>query len=104
MHVREWPLVPRGMHAWTLGRLIIVRPGKVTPYLLAHESVHVAQWRRHGIVGFPLRYVGNYALWRLRGKGHLGAYRRIPMEIEADWIARRTLQAGLQPARDAVSC
>ena len=27
----------------------------------------------------------------LRGKGHQGAYLRIPFEVEADWVARRTL-------------
>ncbi|MEI2706287.1 MAG: hypothetical protein V9E89_13780 [Ilumatobacteraceae bacterium] len=89
--VWEGGWVPPGMHGITLGRLVMVRTGRVTPYLLRHEGVHVRQWRRYGRLGFPLRYLGAYVVWRLRRKGHLGAYRRIPMEIEADWVARRSL-------------
>lgn len=82
--------MPRGMTGITIGRLVMARRGQVSAHLLRHEAVHVRQWRRYGAIGFPLRYAGGYVRWRLRGKGHLGAYRRIPMEIEADWIARRT--------------
>ena len=57
--------------------------------------VSLRQWRRHGIVGFALRYTGDYLRNRLRGYGHWGAYRRIGFEIEADWVARRTLRAGV---------
>jgi hypothetical protein len=32
----------------------------------------------------------------LRRKGHAGAYRRIPLEIEADWLARRTLATAVR--------
>jgi len=86
--------VPRGSSAITLGPVIVFRSGVAErPYLLNHELVHVRQWRRYGVAGFALRYVGGYALWRLRGKGHWGAYRRIPFEIEADWVARRLLTA-----------
>jgi hypothetical protein len=83
--------VPAGSTGITLGSLVIVRRGHVSDYLLRHEQVHVRQWRRHGAVGFPVRYVGSYLMWRLRRKGHRGAYLRIPMEIEADWVARRSL-------------
>ncbi len=87
--------VPRGSSAITLGPVIVIRSGVAErPYLLNHELVHVRQWRRHGVVGFAVRYLGAYALWRLRGKGHWGAYRRIPFEIEADWVARRLLTGG----------
>jgi hypothetical protein len=58
--------------------------------------VHVRQWRRHGVIGFPIRYVGSYVLGRLRGKGHRGAYLRIPLEIEADWVARRSLDTAVR--------
>jgi hypothetical protein len=101
-HLWEGGPVPRGADGITLGSLVIVRKGKATPYLLRHELVHVRQWKRYGPVGFLGRYLGSYALWRLRGKGHEGAYRRIPMEIEADWVARRSLSTAvrdeLQPA------
>jgi hypothetical protein len=32
--------------------------------------------------------------WRLRGYPHWAAYRRIPQEIEAEWIARRNVLGG----------
>ena len=89
--------VPRGADGLTLGSLVIVRKGFAdSPYLLRHEQVHVRQWRRHGIVGFSVRYVGSYVVWRLRGKSHRGAYLRIPLEIEADWVARRSLDTAVR--------
>ncbi len=88
--------VPNGSDGITLGSLVIVREGKATPYLLRHELVHVRQWRRYGVAGFSARYIGSYLLWRLRRKGHRGAYLRIPMEIEADWVARRSLATAVR--------
>jgi hypothetical protein len=89
--------VPKGSTAITLGSVIIVRHGhEDSPYLLRHEQVHVRQWRRYGVVGFGVRYLGAYALWRMRLKGHKGAYHRIPLEIEADWIARRSLATAVR--------
>jgi hypothetical protein len=84
--------VPKGASAITLGRFVIVRRGHAdSPYLIRHELVHVRQWRRHGVIGFLRRYLGAYVVWRLRRKGHRGAYLRIPFEVEADWLARRML-------------
>ena len=84
--------VPPGADAITVGPLISVRSGhESSPYLVRHERVHVQQWRRFGVIGFLVRYVGSYLLWRIRRKGHWGAYRRIPFEIQADWVARRSL-------------
>jgi hypothetical protein len=89
--------VPSGADAITLGSTIIVRSGKErSAYLLRHEQVHVRQWRRHGVLGFGARYLGWYLVWRLRGKGHRGAYLRIPLEIEADWVARRSLDTAVR--------
>ncbi len=83
--------VPKGFDAITLGRLVSVRRAAATSrYVLRHELVHVRQWRRHGLIGFLVRYLVAYGLGRLRRKGHRGAYERIPFEIEADWVARRT--------------
>lgn len=82
--------MPRGAAGITLGNLVIVRNGLAADqHLLRHELVHVRQWRRHGAIGFLVRYLGSYAVWRLRRKGHDGAYRRIPLEVEAEWVARR---------------
>jgi hypothetical protein len=93
--------VPSGADGITLGSLVIVRHGKQhSTYLLRHEAVHVRQWRRYGLVGFTARYLGAYAVWRLRRKGHDGAYRRIPLEIEADWLARRTLATAVRDSEE----
>ena len=83
--------VPPGADAITIGSLIAVRPEAAgSDYLRRHELVHVGQWRRYGAVGFVARYMAGYLRARLRGYGHGAAYRRIPAEIEADWIARRS--------------
>jgi hypothetical protein len=88
--------VPRGSDGMTIGSLVIVRRGREgSPYLLRHELIHVRQWRRYGYLGFAARYVGSYLLSRLRGRDHRGAYLRIPLEVEADWLARRTLSTAV---------
>lgn len=94
-HPDHWRLVggpvPPGASAITLGRLIVVRArASSSARLLRHELVHVRQWRRFGVVGFLRRYLAGYLRWRVRGYPHWGAYRRIPFEVEAEWIARRT--------------
>ncbi len=82
--------VPPGAAAITIGGLVSVRRRSAgSSRLLRHELVHVRQWRRHGAVGFLVRYLGPYLGWRLRGYPHKAAYRRIPFEIEAEWEARR---------------
>jgi hypothetical protein len=83
--------VPRGSGAITIGPVISVRRTRVgSARLLRHERVHVRQWREFGVFGFLRRYLGAYVKWRLRGYGHWAAYRRIPLEAEAEWVARRT--------------
>jgi hypothetical protein len=90
--------VPSGADGITLGSLVIVRDGaERSEHLLRHEQVHVRQWRRYGVVGFGARYLGSYLLWRLRRKDHHGAYLRIPLEVEADWLARRTIGTAVAP-------
>jgi hypothetical protein len=85
-------LVAPGAAATTLGRFIFVKPGAVgSARLLRHELVHVRQWRDLGRLGFLRRYLGAYVGWRLRRYPHWAAYRRIPLEIEAEWEARGRL-------------
>ena len=82
------PVAP-GAAATTLGPLVLVRRDCADDErLLAHELVHVRQWRRLGVGGFALRYLRAYLRWRLAGYPHWGAYRRIPLEVEAEWLAR----------------
>jgi hypothetical protein len=81
--------VPPGSAAITLGPVVCVRARWADDAELArHEAVHVQQWRRLGLVGFLRRYLGAYLGWRLRGHPHIAAYRRIPLEVEAAWVAR----------------
>jgi hypothetical protein len=47
------------------------------------------QWSDFGVIGFLRRYLGAYVRGRLRGYSHEGSYRRIPFEVEAEWVARR---------------
>ena len=84
------PVAP-GASAMTFGPVVVVRRGhEGSERLLRHELEHVAQYRRHGVAGFLARYLRDYLRWRLRGYGHWAAYRRIPLEVEADWESRRT--------------
>ena len=79
--------MPPGADGITLGSLVIVRrtsaAGSGFDELLRHELVHVGQWREMGVIGFAIRYAGDYLRWRMRGYGHDGAYRRIALEVEA---------------------
>jgi hypothetical protein len=87
--------------AITLGSIIIVRHGyEESEHLLRHELVHVRQWRRYGWVGFVVRYLGSYLWWRLCRKGHHGAYLRIPLEVEAAWVARRLTSTAAPAAEE----
>jgi hypothetical protein len=84
------PAAP-GAAATTIWSLIFIRPAVVDDArLLRHELEHVKQWRQFGFVGFLVRYLGPYLRWRVRGYPHWGAYRRIPFEVEAEWVARRS--------------
>jgi hypothetical protein len=94
------PAAP-GATATTLGPLILMRPrGVGNARLLRHELEHVRQWREQGVLGFLRRYLGAYLRWRLRGYPHWGAYRRIPQEVEAEWIARRAAVGASGQGRD----
>jgi hypothetical protein len=92
-HEGYWLLVgvaAPGAAATTFGPLILMRSRAVGDRrLLRHELEHVRQWREQGVVGFLRRYLGAYLRGRARGYPHWGSYRRIPHEIEAEWIARR---------------
>lgn len=82
--------VPPGASGITLGPLVCIRTEAAwSERLLRHELVHVVQWDRLGVFGFLRRYLWAYFRGRARGYGHVGAYRRIPLEVEAEWVARR---------------
>lgn len=81
--------VPPGAAAITIGPVVSVRERWAGDQRLArHEAVHVQQWRRYGVPGFLRRYLGAYLGLRLRCWPHWAAYRRISLEVEAEWVAR----------------
>ncbi|MEP6626037.1 MAG: DUF4157 domain-containing protein [Acidimicrobiia bacterium] len=78
------PWLTPGVLAMTLGRYVLVRRGHETNRdLIAHELVHVEQWRRQGRIGFLRAYLGDYVRGRRAGLGHWDAYRAIRAEAEA---------------------
>jgi hypothetical protein len=84
--------VPPGSDAITVGSVISVRrPYASDARLLRHEEEHVRQWRDLGVRRFLRIYLGSYLAWRWRGFGHRAAYRLIPLEVEAEEAARRSL-------------
>jgi hypothetical protein len=81
--------VPPGAAAITIGPIVSVRERSAgNQRLIRHEVEHVRQWRRLGAIGFLRAYLRAYLRWRLLGHGHWDAYRRIPLEVEAEWRAR----------------
>jgi len=85
-----------GADATTIGRTVFVRRGaSLSERLRRHEYEHVLQFHELGRVRFLARYVAEYLRWRLRGHGHRGAYRRISLEVQAEWRARRALGIGV---------
>ena len=79
-----------GAAATTIWSVIFMRErGLGNERLLRHELEHVRQWHQYGFWGFARRYLGSYVRWRLRRYPHWAAYRRIPFEAEAEWLARR---------------
>jgi hypothetical protein len=72
-------------HGMTIGRFVFLKRSHADrPGLLAHELVHVRQYRELGYLRFSVRYLVAYArnLVRFRFR-HDEAYRAIPFEAEA---------------------
>jgi hypothetical protein len=88
--ILDVPWLTPGVSAMTLGRVILLRRDHATDKaLLAHELVHVRQWRELGAARFLWRYLGAYARGRAAGLGHAAAYQAIPLEVEARELAGR---------------
>jgi hypothetical protein len=82
------PVLTPGVAGMTLGRFILVRRGHERDReLIAHELVHVRQWRELGAARFLIRYLAAYTRGRWRGLGHKAAYEAIPFEAEARAVA-----------------
>jgi len=84
------PWLTPGVAAMTLGRVILLRRDRRRDRaLLAHELVHVRQWRELGPGRFLWRYLGGYVRGRMAGLDHQRAYEAIPLEVEARELAGR---------------
>ncbi|HEV3365630.1 MAG TPA: DUF4157 domain-containing protein [Acidimicrobiia bacterium] len=84
------PCLTPGVAAMTLGRIILLRRDHADDTaLLAHELVHVRQWRELGAARFLWRYVSAYVRGRAAGLSHQRAYEAIPLEVEARELAGR---------------
>jgi hypothetical protein len=98
--VQRVPLLPRGAGGMTIGRFVFLLDDRVrdgTSKLLAHELVHVEQYRRQGYLLFSIRYLWHYGRGMIRHRlRHRVAYRNIPVEVAAYaaadrwWKARRS--------------
>lgn len=97
---RMSPVVERALgkkvNAITIGSRILVSSSHFQGVIdgseaeiLAHELVHVGQWRSFGWIGFPIRYVTDYVKLRLVGLNHDQAYRGIGFEFEAYAVSSR---------------
>ncbi len=82
--------VPPGAAAITIGPLVSIRRRSAgSIHLLAHEAEHVRQYRERGVAGFLVAYLHDYLGQRIEGWPHWAAYRRIGLEVDAEWRARR---------------
>ena len=99
--VQKVPVLPRGAAGMTIGRFVFLlrddaRDG--SSQLLAHELVHVQQYRRQGYLTFSARYLWHYGHGIVRLRNHKKAYRAIPAETEA--YAAAAAWAKARRARD----
>ena len=89
------PFLQPRTHGMTLGRLVLLRRDHADDTeLIAHELVHVHQWRELGPLRFLTAYLTAYLRGLARFRSHRRSYRAIPAEVEARaetaaWAARR---------------
>jgi hypothetical protein len=104
----RWLCRRLGAGAVTLGRRVFLSPGGWRRYrqggasglaLLAHEAVHVLQYRRYGFFGMLARYGRDYLRGRRAGLSHGEAYRAVGFEREAFAVEARVRDAVLARER-----
>jgi hypothetical protein len=95
------PVLPPRADGLTSGRFVFLRtdePADGTSRLIAHELIHVRQFRELGRLGFALRYFSAYFRNLARFRRHRRAYFEIPQEVEAyarsrSWDSARSQRA-----------
>lgn len=74
---------PRNVVAFTVGRHIYCRSDNPSEQLLRHETAHILQYEKYGIIRFLLIYYLDYLSGLTRYQNHNDAYLNIPFEVEA---------------------
>jgi hypothetical protein len=93
------PVLPPKADGMTSGRFIFLRneqPTDGSSRLIAHELIHVRQFKEQGRIGFALRYFSAYFRNLARFRRHRRAYLEIPQEVEA-YTRSRQWDAARQP-------
>lgn len=75
-----------GFAGITLGNFIFLKnkvSTKGDSQLLAHELVHVRQWRELGSIGFLTKYLASFFHHIKQSRSWMTAYRAIELEVEA---------------------
>ena len=100
------PVLPPRADGLTSGRFVLLRtdePTDGTSRLIAHELIHVRQFRELGRIGFALRYFSAYFRNLARFRRHRRAYFEIPQEQEAYGRSRAWDVARLRRAAAAAA-
>ncbi len=80
------PFLFRDVIGITIGRRVFVAaglPDATRERVIRHETAHVEQVRRLGLIRFLWRYLREYVANRRRGMESSEAYARISFEVEA---------------------
>lgn len=76
-------LKPLNINAIVLYPFILYYDKKPLEEIMRHESVHIDQIKKNGVVKFYSRYLTEYCQGRWQGLNHYQAYRNISFEREA---------------------
>jgi len=75
-------VAPINIVAITLGPIVISR-GEMSEVVKRHETIHFQQYLELAFIGFPILYLGWWALNLLKDQSGQDAYFNIPFEKEA---------------------
>lgn len=72
-----------GINGIVLWPFILYAERDPDPFIMNHESIHLEQIRRSGVLKFYAQYLSEYFRGRKKGLSHDEAYRNISFEKEA---------------------